>query len=292
MRRRAIFGLGLLRDGDGDGKPQHGSSNLPETLVFIFIFAFGAAVGSFLNVCICRVPERLSVVSPPSHCPRCDAPIKFYDNIPIVSWFVLLGRCRRCSAPISPEYPLVEAITGLFAVLLFLRFGLTPDFVVYSVFTAALITVTFIDLRLRIIPDVISLPGIPIGFVATVLVAWHGGDAAAVAIESVIGILTGGGILLAVAWVYFKATGTEGMGGGDIKLLAMVGAFCGWKGALFTLFAGSFAGALVGGALMVFFGKDQKYAVPFGPFLAVGALCYLFFGDGLIGWYLLRAGLQ
>jgi leader peptidase (prepilin peptidase)/N-methyltransferase len=182
----------------------------------------------------------------------------------------------------------VETLTAVLTVLLYVRFGLSPGLAVYFVFTAALIVITFIDLRLRIIPDVISLPGIGVGLAASAVRALPGGWSQLVngLSGSFLGILAGGGILLVVATAYNLVTGKEGMGGGDIKLLAMIGAFLGWKGALFTLFAGSFAGAVVGGILMLFFGKDLKYAVPFGPFLALGALVHLFSGEAILGWYI------
>jgi leader peptidase (prepilin peptidase)/N-methyltransferase len=261
---------------------------LPDTFIYISLFCFGAVVGSFLNVCIHRIPASRSIVSPPSACPECSSPIRFYDNIPIFSYIVLGGRCRVCNAPISPRYPLVEALTAAMTVLLYLRFSFSTEFVVFFVFTAALVVITFIDLTHRIIPDVISLPGIPAALAASVVLALPGGFEGVLTglSNSVIGILVGGGVLFFVAWGYYLATGKEGMGGGDIKLLAMIGALLGWKGVLFTLFIGSLAGAFVGGVLMLFFGKDRRYAVPFGPFLALGALVYLFSGEAVIEWYL------
>jgi leader peptidase (prepilin peptidase)/N-methyltransferase len=263
---------------------------LPESIIYIFLFAFGAVLGSFLNVCAYRIPADRSVVSPASHCPLCGSPIRFYDNIPIASYILLLGRCRACKGSISPEYPVVEALTAAFTVLLYLRFGPTPELVVYLIFTASLIVITFIDLRHHIIPDVISLPGIGVGLASSTVLAWSGGmpQPWAGVLNSLAGILAGGGVLFIVAAAYYLATGKEGMGGGDIKLLAMIGAFLGWKGVLVTLFIGSFAGALAGGLLMLFFGKDRKYAVPFGPFLALGAVVYLFLGEALIGWYMMK----
>jgi len=245
-------------------------------------FLFGAVVGSFLNVCIYRIPQGISIVSPPSRCPVCKRRIPFYFNVPIISYFLLRGRCAYCKTPLSPQYPLVEALTGAFAVILFARFGVTPELFVYFVFAAALIVITFIDLRHRIIPDVISLPGIPIGFAASFFLTTPG------VVNSAIGVVVGGAVLLVVATVYQLLTGTEGMGGGDVKLLAMIGAFEGWKGVLFTLLASSFTGAFVGLAIMLLLGKSTKYAIPFGPFLAIGAVAYLFYGDAIISWYLMR----
>lgn len=257
---------------------------MPEALPYLMVFVVSACVGSFLNVCIFRVPEGKSIVSPASSCPGCNTPIKFYDNIPILSWLLLGGRCRSCGSSISIEYPLVEAITGVFGLTLFIRFGPTLDFFVWSLFIAALVVITFIDLRHRIIPNVISLPGIGVGFSASVLLSYP--EFVSGALYSFAGILLGGGLLLTIATAYHKATGKEGMGGGDIKLLAMIGAFLGWKGVLFTLFTASLAGAVIGGGIMLAKGKDSRYAVPFGPFLALGALGSLLFGEAVTGWYL------
>jgi leader peptidase (prepilin peptidase)/N-methyltransferase len=262
---------------------------LPEILIYIFLFAFGAVVGSFLNVCIHRIPIARSIVSPGSHCPECGSPIRFYDNIPIISYIVLAGRCRVCKAPISPEYLVVETLTAAFTVIFYLKFGLSMELIFFFLFIASLIVITFIDLRHRIIPDVISLPGIGVGLAASTVLAWSGDwpQLWSGVLNSIIGIVAGGGVLFAVAGAYYLATGKEGMGGGDIKLLAMIGAFLGWKGVMVTLFTSSFAGAVVGGLLMLFFGKDRKYAVPFGPFLAMGAVVHLLSGEGLIDWYIL-----
>lgn len=267
---------------------------MPEALKLIFVFAFSASIGSFLNVCIWRIPNGLSIVTPASMCPGCKSPISFYDNIPILSYLILGGKCRSCSSSISIEYPLVELVTGLLGVGLFLRFGFTPEFFQMALFTAALVTLTVIDLHHRILPNVITLPGIPIGFLSMLILAYFagGGSGAAVlpglkeaAIDSGIGILIGGGILLLIAEAYVRLTGKEGMGGGDVKLLAMVGAFLGWKAVLFTLFVSSVLGSIIGGALMLSLGKDSKYAIPFGPFLSLGALVHVFFGPEIIGWY-------
>lgn len=252
-----------------------------DSRVFSFlVFWIGAAVGSFLNVCIYRLPQGLSIAAPRSFCPACRAPIRAYDNIPILSFLLLGKKCRNCRAPIPWRYPLVEALTGLLALGLFLKMGPTLSFFGYFSFAAALVVITFIDLDHRIIPDVISLPGIVVGFLLAV---------AGVTIglwSSFIGIIVGGGSLYLVAVVYEAVTKREGMGGGDVKLLAMIGAWLGWKAVLFTLFVSSFTGSLIGGAVMMARKEDGKLAVPFGPFLAASALAYVFFGEKLIGWYL------
>ncbi len=248
--------------------------------LFILAFILGACIGSFLNVCIYRIPAGVSIVHPGSSCPRCQTMIPFYDNIPIFSYLVLRGKCRTCNLPIALRYPLVELLTGLFAFACSLTFGATVQALVVFIFIATLIVVAFIDIDHRIIPDSISLPGIPIFFLASLAVptvTWQ---------DSAIGILAGGGSLYAVAWGYQSLTGREGMGGGDIKLLAMIGAMIGWRGILFTLFAASAIGTLVGILTMIRSGKGMKLAIPFGPFLALGAVIYLFFGNAIIVWYI------
>ncbi|BCS53475.1 A24 family peptidase [Geobacter sp. SVR] len=246
----------------------------------ILAFVFGAIVGSFLNVCIYRLPREESVVSPPSHCPHCNYRIRWYDNIPLVSYLWLRGACRGCRAGISPQYPLVELLTGVLTLALFLRFGPTPAFAVLFLFCSALVVVTFIDLEHQIIPDEISLPGIVVGFACSFFLTGH------TWLNSLLGILLGGGSLLLVAYGYQLLTGKEGMGGGDIKLLAMMGAFLGWKAVPFIIFTGSLAGSVVGITLMIVRKKDSKLAIPFGPYLAFGALLFIFYGRQLIHWYL------
>ncbi|MCK5237652.1 MAG: prepilin peptidase [Deltaproteobacteria bacterium] len=257
---------------------------MPEALIYIFVFAFFACVGSFLNVCIRRIPEGSSIVSPPSSCPVCQSSIKFYDNIPILSYLALLGRCRKCKTRISPEYPLVEALMGLLGIALLIKFGVTPRLFIWGLFTSALVAISFIDLRHRIIPNVISLPGIPVGVILVLYILYP--DVKGALLHSGLGIVLGGGILYAVAELYLRVTGNEGMGYGDVKLLAMIGAFIGFKGVFFTLLSGSIIGSIIGGTFMLIKGKDSKYAIPFGPFLSLGALSYIFVGDFVIAWYI------
>jgi len=254
-----------------------------DNVIVLIPFLFGAVVGSFLNVCIYRLPAGLSIVSPPSRCSTCGSGVAFYDNIPILSYILLRGRCRSCGAQFSVQYPFVEALTGVFAALLFYVYGVSPEFFVYFAFTASLIVITFIDLEHRIIPDVISLPGIPIGFAASFFLAAPG------VVDSAIGIALGGGLLLGISYSYYLLTKREGMGGGDIKLLAMIGAFLGWKGVIVTVLFSSLVGAVIGGGLIVMSGKKGRYAIPFGPFLAAAALLHLFLGDSIIGWYIRHA---
>ena len=234
-----------------------------------------------MNVCIYRIPLSKSIVTPRSMCPGCNSLISAYDNIPVISYILLKGKCRNCGIPISLRYPLVETISGLTALAVFMRFGISAEGLIYFAFISTLVVITLIDIDHRIIPDTISLPGIPIGFLLASLLLpsmnYKG---------SLAGIITGGGSLLAVAWTYNLITKKEGMGGGDIKLLAMIGAFTGWKGVLFTIFVASAAGTLAGIAVMLKTQKGMKLAVPFGPFLSIGAIVYIFFGTDIISWYI------
>jgi len=244
------------------------------------VFVFGALVGSFLNVCIHRIPSGESIAFPASHCPHCHEPIRPYDNIPIVSYLVLRGRCRNCAAGIALRYPLVEMLGGIAAVSSIYAYGLTAEGLLIFAFLAALIVITFIDVDHQIIPDAISIPGIFVGFAAALIFGhptW---------LSSLAGIALGGGILWIVASGYEWLTDREGMGGGDIKLLAMIGAFLGWQAVPVTLMIASLTGTVVGVGLMVVQRRDSRTAIPFGPFLALGATCALFWGDALIAWYI------
>lgn len=251
-------------------------------LMNCFVFVFGAAIGSFLNVCIFRLPAKTSLVKPNSRCPHCHHPIRFYDNIPIISFFLLQGRCRDCDTPISWRYPLVELITAVLALLLFIKFGLSLKFLAFFIFTAVLIVITFIDLDHQIIPDILTLPGIPIFFLVAIFMAevpW---------LDALLGLLIGGGILFVIAIVYELITKREGMGGGDIKLLAMIGGFLGWKSLIFILLFSSFAGAIVGIAAIIIKKQDMKYAVPFGPFLSAAVIAYIFWGENFTKFLFVR----
>jgi len=249
-------------------------------LIVGFIFIFGMCIGSFLNVCIYRLPSSKSIINPSrSICPNCNGVIQFYDNIPVFSYLWLKGRCRHCNAPISLRYPLVELITGIVAINVYFMLGLTLEGVVYFVFISSLLVITFIDIDHKIIPDVITLPGIPAGLAVSFVLSGITFKA------SILGVLIGGGSLLLVAWTYSLVTRKEGMGGGDIKLLAMIGAFIGWKGVIFTIFVASVAGTFVGITLMLLKGKNLKFELPFGPFLSIGAISFIFFGERVLFWY-------
>lgn len=252
---------------------------LPSVIVVI-VFMFGLCVGSFMNVCIYRLPASKSIADPPrSMCPSCNSRIKFYDNIPVLSYLWLKGRCRYCNASISFRYLVVEVLSGSVALSVLFTFGLTLEGLIYFIFISSLIVITFIDIDHRIIPNTITLPGIPIGLVASFALPQ------VTLLSSILGLLAGGGSLWIVAWTYHRITGKDGMGGGDIKLLAMIGTIVGWQGVLFTIFVASAVGTIVGMTVMLVKGKNMKFAVPFGPFLSIGAITFIFFGQRIIFWY-------
>lgn len=249
---------------------------------------YGALIGSFLNVVILRLPkEGASIVFPSSHCPICKQAIRWYDNIPIFSYLILRGKCRSCHTHISLQYPLVELLTAVLAGGLCYRFGFGFDLLYFFIFCAALVVIIFIDIHHQIIPDRISLPGIALGFGGSFFsnqVTW---------LESLLGLLIGGGLLYAIALVYQLLKKREGMGGGDIKLLAMIGAFLGWQSLLYVVFISSLTGSVVGVWAMIRQKQGGLSRLPFGPFLAFGALTWLFFHPQIMGlwhWYLEMIG--
>jgi len=249
-------------------------------MLSVLSIIFGAMVGSFLNVCILRLPQKESIVTPGSHCPHCKKPIRFYDNIPLISYVLLRGRCRFCKKPISIQYPFVEGITAIGSFLLFLKYGPSLSYLIYFFFIDGLIVITVIDLYHQIIPDVVSLPGIGVGLLSALIIPHF------TLLNSLMGILWGGGSLFFVATLYQWLFKREGMGGGDIKLLAMIGAFLGWKAVILTILLSSLVGSVVGIVLMILKGKNFKYAIPFGPFLSFGAVIALFYQNEIIFWYL------
>jgi leader peptidase (prepilin peptidase)/N-methyltransferase len=252
--------------------------------VFLSIasFVFGAVVGSFLNVCIHRIPRGESIIRPRSRCPSCGVAISAFDNIPLLSYLLLRARCRSCGASISAVYPAVELLTAVLSLVLFRKFGLSLPFLASFAFCCALVTVTFVDLEHRIIPDVISLPGIPVFAVCGV------GIMGLPLMDSVIGIVLGGGVLYLVAAGYELLKKQEGMGGGDIKLLAMIGGFLGWKSLLFVLLVSSLLGAFVGISVMVYRKGNLQDAVPFGPFLSAAAVLHIFYGEAFFRFLIVR----
>jgi leader peptidase (prepilin peptidase)/N-methyltransferase len=237
----------------------------------------GLVIGSFLNVVIARVPDGRSIVQHPSACPACGASIRWYDNIPVLSWIRLRARCRSCGAAISWRYPAVELATGVLFLLAARRFGPAPDLGPALLLIAALVAITGIDLDHQIIPDVITLPGIVIG--AVLAMALH----PAAWLDTLLGILVGGGLFLLII-----LASRGGMGGGDMKLGAMMGAFLGWKLVLLAILLGVFGGGAVAIVLLATGAKGRKDPVPFGPFLALGGVISLLWGDRLLAWYLGR----
>jgi len=254
---------------------------IPSTLVYpsaifsILIFIFGLLWGSFFNVCIFRLPLEKSVIWGRSSCPKCHALIPWFCNIPVISFVLLRGRCRNCKASISIQYPLIELITGFLFFGLYSYYGLSKECLFAIVFCSILLVVSVIDLKHQIIPDEISLPGIIVGFFLSIWlgkISW---------MDSLLGTVLGGGSFLLVAWGYEKLAKREGLGGGDIKLLAMIGAWLGTQSLLIVIIVSSLVGSLIGIGAMIICKKDFKAAIPFGPFLALGALAYLFWGNEL-----------
>ena len=251
-----------------------------DPIILTFSLLFGAIVGSFLNVVILRLPqEEGSIVFPASHCPTCKTPLNWYENIPIVSYIFLRGRCAHCNTTISLQYPIVELLMALLTAAVFHRFGLTVTGAGYFIFCGALLAIIWIDIHHQIIPDLISLPGIVLGFLFSFFntnLTWQ---------SSLIGLAVGGGVLYTIAFLYLILRKQEGMGGGDIKLLAMIGAFLGWQSLLFVIFFSSITGTIVGLTAMAKQKKGGATRIPFGPFLSLAALVYLFFDQHILYYF-------
>lgn len=239
---------------------------------------FGLCIGSFLNVVIYRLPLGQSVVSPPSRCRNCGYRLRWFDNIPVASWLLLKGRCRQCGTAVSWQYPVVELITAALFVLTVWLTPFGPLLATRLLLVCILIVLFGIDLEHQILPNVITLPGIALGLLLSTI-------APPGILDAAIGALLGGGILYAIAAAYYLWRREEGMGMGDVKMLAMIGAFLGWKAVLVTLVLASFSGALIGIAMLAGQKGDMKFALPFGTFLSLGALLAMFAGDPLISWY-------
>ncbi len=253
---------------------------ITDPVLLVISALFGAIVGSFLNVVILRLPDpNQSIVYPASHCPRCSSSLHWYENIPIISYIFLRGKCSHCKVPISLQYPLVELMMALLAAALIYTFQLSITTAGYFLFSAALLVIIVIDIHHQIIPDVISLPGIVLGVLFSFVsptVTWQ---------SSLIGLLVGGGVLYAVAFFYFLLRKVDGMGGGDIKLLAMIGAWLGWQSLPFVIFASSLSGSLVGLIAMFYQRKGGRTRIPFGPFLSLSALVYTFFSENILYFF-------
>jgi leader peptidase (prepilin peptidase)/N-methyltransferase len=250
----------------------------PETFFLVVAGLFGLLVGSFLNVCIFRLPRGTSIVWPASACGSCRRELRWFENIPIVSWVVLGAKCARCKAPISLQYPLVEAITAVLFVLVVATTPAGPQLAARLLFVCALIVLFGIDLEHQILPNSITLPGIVIGVLFSLAgpPGWR---------ASLLGVLLGGGVLYAIAWGYYAVRREEGLGMGDVKMLGMIGAFLGWQAVLLTLVLASLSGALIGVAMISLQRGSMKYALPFGTFLAIGAVVAMLAGQPIIDWY-------
>ncbi len=280
-------------------------TGLPEVIGYIFIFVFGTVIGSFLNVVIHRVPNEESIVFPNSACPKCKAPIKVYDNIPLFGWLLLGGKCRNCKAPISARYPAVEFLTGLVFTLVFWQIGFNVFLPVALLFSAVIIALVFIDAEHMILPNVITYPLFAFALAVRILfpvlfagahfsdmTAWpitylQGYPAWAVSLAgALLGALVGGGFLWVVGAAWKLLRGVEAMGLGDVKMMLGVGALLGWRLTLLSIFLGAFAGALIGMAV-IGFNRDKNFQsqLPFGIFLGVGAIISMLFGESLIAWY-------
>ncbi len=250
-----------------------------------FVFVFGAICGSFLNVCIYRLPRRQSIILPPSRCMSCRTKIRFYDNIPIIGYLLCQGRCRYCGKPFSIRYAFVELLTAVLVTSLFCAYGITTQSVFFFLFFSVLIVVSFIDIDHRIIPNSISIPGIFLGFLAAVIMPLFVDDWFVTPKESLLGLVLGGGSLFFVNYAYSWFTGRDGIGFGDVKLLAMMGAFFGAAVVLWTIFLGSLMGSIYGVGMIVLQRRSSKYPMPFGPFIVLGCVVSLLFAEQLAQWF-------
>lgn len=252
----------------------------PTVVLLVYAAVVGLIVGSYLNVVVYRLPRGLSTVLSRSRCPICASPIRAYDNLPVVSFLLLRGRCRRCGAPIAWRYPLLELVTAALFVAVFARFGFTPGALVAALFTGLMVVLAAIDAEHFLLPDRLTLPGIAVGLA---LQPWlPGGDWRG----ALLGAALGGGVLLAVRGAWFLVRREEGMGLGDVKMLAMIGAFLGWQGAAVALFAAAVTGAAVGLTLIALRRGGARTQLPFGVFLALGGLVALFWGRPWVAAYL------
>jgi leader peptidase (prepilin peptidase)/N-methyltransferase len=273
------------------------------TILSLFSFAVGGVIGSFLNVCVYRIPRGESIINPGSHCPKCNNPIAWYDNIPMISWLALGARCRHCAEPISWQYPLVEAITATAFLLVFWRFGLLAATPIYMLLAAALVLVTFVDLTDWTIPDQVTIPGIILGLGCSLIAMFFPNSGLRiehihsdiVVIDSLLGILVGGITLYLLDKLTVLLLKKRGMGFGDVKLLAMLGAFTGWKGVILILVISSFVGSLIGitvVAVQRYRGAGEKdHYLPFGPYLSLAGFIVVLFGGDIVGAYLSFIGL-
>ena len=251
---------------------------MTDPVAIVMLSVLGLAVGSFLNVCIVRLPLGQSVVTPASHCQSCGRSLRWFDNVPVLGWVVLRGRCRACRAPISPVYPIVEFVTPLLFLAQYSQVGWSALLVVRLIFSSAMVVLFVIDLQHRILPHLITVPGIGVGLAVALVVepGWR---------SAVLGVLIGGGGLLLIAETYYRLRHEEGLGMGDVKMLAMIGAFLGWQQMLVTLLLASLLGSVVGIGMIVLGLGDSKYALPLGSFLALAAIVSTATGEPIVQWY-------
>jgi leader peptidase (prepilin peptidase) / N-methyltransferase len=254
-------------------------AGMPVAAIAVALGLIGLCIGSFLNVCIFRIPLGQSIVHPPSRCMGCGQALRWYHNVPVVSWLLLRGRCAFCGAGVSARYPAVELLTGVVFALHAFVFEPGPLLLVRLAFAAVLIVLAFIDIDHRILPDAMTLTGIPLGVLASVWLppGWR---------DSLIGVALGGGSLWLIAEGYYRWRKVEGMGMGDVKMLGMIGAVLGWRAVIVTLVLSSCSGALVGVLMMRRTSEGARYALPFGTFLSAGALAASLVGEPLMAWYL------
>lgn len=255
-------------------------TQLPTSYYGICFFILGALLGSFANVVIYRLPQSKSVVHPGSSCPECGHKVRWFDNIPMISWLILRGKCRDCQTAISWRYPLVEFLTGLLFLMIFLKVGFQWVLIEYLYLAFALVVVSFIDFDHMILPDVFTLSGIVLGLVGSLV------NPERQFLPSILGVLVGGGFLWAVAYFYWVFRKQEGMGGGDIKLLAWLGAVLTWNSIPFIILVSSLLGGVVGGLLALKSKKGFRTIIPFGPYISLAAILYILYGQQWIQWYL------
>ena len=267
----------------------------------LIIFIFGLVLGSFLNVCIWRIPRGESIVAPPSHCQRCGKRIRPWDNVPVLSYALLRGKCRHCGERISPLYPAVELLTAFLVLTCYLAFGLSPALAKWAVFCALIVVLIFTDLRERILPDAINFAGLLAGLLASLFVRVPGGAALWISsrtvafhppamalsfMDALLGAACGGGLLWLFAEGYFRLRHREGMGLGDVKMMLMAGSFLGWQDALLTILLASVMGTVVGLLFILARRRGRDYEWPFGTFLGISAIAVVFWGQPVITWYL------
>src|SRR5208282_2915885 len=272
---------------------------IPAPAIDIFVFFFGLIIGSFLNVCIVRIPSGKSIVLPASACPKCGLAIRPYDNIPVVSYLLLRGKCRGCKTKISPMYPLVELLTGLLFLGCFYAFGISVETGKWAAFSAIMVVLVFTDLRERILPDVVNFTGFATGLIFSLFTKPMDGTALWIAnrlfeypppapalslVDALLGAAIGSGLLWLVSEAYFRLRGREGMGLGDVKMMLMAGAFLGAKRTLLTILGGSLLGSVLGLIFIFARRKESNYELPFGSFLGMAALLVVFFGTPLVNW--------